>query len=189
MPLRGFGIQTLSGTAQPVFGTTLSAAITGLTTDRYTGNTDPRSQASTSSAVVVSTNFFRVGDRVVVGPAGGPWDEAQVTKITAGTPPAGTLALKGLTTTHASGEFVILAIACAGFSILPIVVGSTMYIGEDSTTGVASATLIYALTTTQAAAGVDYSPSRAMSGNVLDTPKLWINGTAADKYLPSVLLI
>jgi len=189
MALRGFGIQTLSGTAQPVFGTQLTAAITLLTPDRYSGNTDPRSQASIAQAVVTSTQFFRLGDAVIVGPAAGPYDWAKVTKIAAGTPPAGTLTLQGLTTTHLATDFVILSIPCAGLTILPITVGSTMYIGEDSTVSATSATLIYAITTAQTAAGVDFSPSRAMAGNVLDTPHLWITGTSADKYLPSILLI
>ena len=95
MSPRGFGIQTLTGaTAQPAFGTTLSAAITNITTDPYTGTTDPRSQPSTSQAVVVNANFFRVGDRVNIGPAAGPYDWAKITKITAGTPPAATLRFK-----------------------------------------------------------------------------------------------
>lgn len=190
MALRGFGIQSLTAnTAQPVFGTQLTAAITAVTADRHSGTTDPRSQASTSSAVVTSTQFFRVGDRVLVGPAAGPWDGATVTSITAGTPPAGTLGLKGLTKTHLATDYVILAISCAGVTIQPIKVTASMYIGEDSTVSATSATLIYSFAVASAA-GVPFQGNVAPAGNTLDTQHLWIvAGTTADTYLPSILLI
>lgn len=190
MALRGFGSITLSGSAQPAFGTTLTAAITNITPDRYTGQLDPRSAQSTASAVVTSVAFFRVGDRALVGPAAGPFDWAKITAITLGSSPAGTLTLQGLTTTHASGEFVILSIPCAIYTLLP---GSgnagTLYIGEDNTVSATSLTLIAAITATQAAAGVSFTPNRSSTGNVLDTPHLWLKGTSADTYIPSLLQI
>jgi hypothetical protein len=190
MALRGFGSQTLTGTAQPAYGTTLSAAISAVTPDRYTGMTDPRSQASTASATVVNADFFRVGDAVLVGPAAGPYDWAKITKITAGSAPAATLTLQGLTTTHASGQFVILAISCAMITLLPTLASSNVfYIGEDSTVGSTSATLIYSITAVQATAGVAYQPINSSGGNVLDTSHLWVTGISGDSYVPSILLI
>lgn len=190
MALRGFGIQTLSGTAQPAFGTTLSAAITNLTTDPRTGRTDPASQPSTSQAVVVNATFFRVGDIVNVGPAAGPFDSARITKITAGTPPAATLTLQGLTTTHATAQFVILAIPCAQLYLFPGSANSGIfYVGEDSTVGPTSATLIRQITAAQALAGLGFVPSTSSSGGMQDTPHLWVTGTSADTYLPSILMI
>lgn len=189
MALRGFGVQSLTAsTATPVFGTTTTSAIV-LTPDRHTGRTDPGSQSSTSTVTVTSTQFFRVGDRVAVGPAAGPWDTAWVTAITAGTPPAGTLALKGLTSPHPTAQYVILNIACAGITVQPISVTASLYLGEDSTVSATSATLIFAfpiLTTV----GVAFYGNTAPAGNLLDTPHLWIiGGTTGDKYLPSILLI
>jgi hypothetical protein len=190
LALRGFGIQTLTGTAQPAFGTTLSSAITNLTTDPHTGRTDPASQLSLASAVVVNANFFRVGDSVNIGPAAGPYDWAKITKITAGTPPAATLTLQGLTSTHASAQFVILAIPCAQLYLFPGSANSgTFYIGEDSTVSSTSATLIRQITAAQALAGLGFVPSTSSSGGMQDTPHLWVTGTSADTYLPSILMI
>jgi hypothetical protein len=191
MAYRGFGVQTLTAaTAQPVFGTTLTSAISVLTTDPHTGRTDPASQASIASAVVTSTQFFRVGDRVAVGPAAGPYDWARVTAITAGTPPAGTLTLKGLTATHANGQYVILSIPCAGIGIQPISVTASMYVGEDSTVSATSATLIYAFPILTTVGVAYFSGFAAPAGNTLDTPHLWIIGAnSSDKYLPSILIV
>lgn len=191
MALRGFGIQSLTAaTAIPVFGTQLTAAITAITADRFTGRTDPRSQASLASAVVTSTVFFRLGDYVNVGPAAGPWESAEVTAITAGAPPAGTLTLKGLTKTHLVTDYVILAKPCAGFRIEPISVTASMFLGEDSTVASASVTTIHQFPIL-ATAGTPYSLGMdGPSANVTDTSHLWIIGTTTgDKFLPSILMI
>jgi hypothetical protein len=189
MAFRGYGIQSVTAaTAQPVFGTTLSAAF-AVTPDMYSGTTDPRSQPSTAQAVVVNAQFFRVGDRVNVGPAAGPWDWARITKITAGTPPAATLTLQGLASSHASGQYVILAIPCASITIQPIKITTYMYVGEDSTVSASSATLIYSFPVS-ATVGTPFSGNTAPSANTLDTQHLWIvSGGTGDQYLPNILLV
>lgn len=190
MALRGFGVQTLTtGTAVPAFGTKLTAAITVITTDRYAGTTDPRANQSVASAVVTNTNFFRIGDHVLVGPAAGPWDGGYVTSITPGSAPAGTLGIRGLVKAHVSTDYVILAISCAGLYINTNVVGSILYIGEDSTVASTSATVIASISTAQSAAGKIFSPSTAPTINALDTQHLWIIGSTNDTFTPSILLI
>lgn len=186
MALRGCGSVTLTGTAQPLFGTTTTAAINP-TPDRYTGQFDPRSQPSTGSVTVTSIQYFRVGDHVQVGPAGGPYDSAKITSITVGSSPAGTLGLQGLTKSHASGEWVILSKPCAGVKITPNVTSALVYIGEDNTVASTSLTLIDVIPISATAGTNPWQYGQSNIGNVLDTPNLWIIGTGA--IIPSILTV
>lgn len=190
MSTRGFGPQTVTGTAQPAYGTTLTAAIVVLTTDFSTQRTDPASNPSQASAVVANPYIFRKGDRVAIGTAANfgfspivtqPPDWGNVTGVNYGTL---TVTIKGLTRTHASGEFVVLSVAVASYTILGFTLSNSLYIGEDSTVSPTSHTLIYVI-----GPGLPYSFGQSSSGNVWDTGHLWLEGTAADVYLPSFATI
>jgi hypothetical protein len=183
---RGFGYQALAGTPQPAFGTTLASA-TVLTADRYTGNTDPRS-APSQSTTTVGTGFkffFQKNDRVMVGPANGlgPWDSGIITTVNNST---GALTIKGLVTTHASGEWIILCVACAVLSIQPGGANAgSIYIGPDITVGALSPTLFREINTSYG----PYELGLSASGNVWETQGYWLNGTAADTFLAGIVTI
>lgn len=184
MPARGFGFQTLSDAAQPVFGTTTSAAVVP-TPDRNTGGLNPASNPS-QTIVPVAENIFRKGDHVAIGPAanftasntlgidGGP--------VTAVNLSASNITVMGLTRNHASGEFVVLALVCAQVSIQNG--AGLLNIGEYSDTASNSPSLIGQVQPT----GI-FTLGWPSSLNVLETTHLWVQGTAADTYLPYLLTI
>lgn len=182
MGLRGFGNQTLTGAAQPMFGTTITTAITP-TPDAHTGNYDPRSAASQAVIQVGAAQTFRKNDRVMVGPASSfaqgaaqPPDMGNVTSVNYAT---GYITVSGLTRAHAAGEFIVLSIQVATIAIQNG--AGQLYIGEDSSVAVGSTTLIRLLA---AAAAYDWGLSNV--GNVLGTGHIWVSGMAADTFLPSI---
>jgi hypothetical protein len=186
MSSRGFPITTVTGTAQPAFGTTLSAALVVLTKDFSTQRVDPASNPSQASVTVVNPFLVRKGDRVAIGTLAnfgfGPTvtqspDWGNVTAVNYGT---GVVTVKGLLRTHAVGEFMVLSVACAEFNILGSGISTSLYIGEDSTVGIASNTLLSII-----GSGLAYSFGQSSSGNVWDTGHIWVQGTAADTFLPS----
>lgn len=186
MPLRGCGSVTLTTTAQPLFGTTTTAAINP-TPDRYTSQFDPRSAPSTGSVTVTSIQYFRVGDHCQLGPAGGPYDSCKITSITVGSSPAGTIGLQGLTKSHASGEWLILSKACASFTISFNLTTATLYIGEDNTVASTSLTLIGLVPSQAATSTYAWQYGQSNIVNCLDTPNIWVIGTGA--IIPSILTI
>lgn len=185
MGLRGFGNQTLSGAAQPMFGTTITTAITP-TPDAHTGNYDPRSAASQSVIVVAVATDFRKGDTVMVGTAAafaqGSTTNPDQGKVTAVNYGASTITVSGLTRAHAAGEFIVLSIQVATVSIQNG--AGQIYVGEDSTVAAGSTTLIRLL-----AASAIYDWGSSNVGNVLGTGHIWVSGTAADTFLPSIVQV
>jgi hypothetical protein len=185
MAIRGFGFQTLTGTAQPAFGTTLTAVVLP-SPDMYTGDTAPRSNKSIATITVANPNIWRKGDRVIVAPLAtfevgntAPQDVAQVQAINTG---ASTLTVMGLTAAHAAGEFVVLAIQAARIRIRAN--ADELYIGEDSTVSPTAFTLVdFCLP------GADYDIGQSSVGNVYGTAHYWVSGTAADTFLPSITTI
>jgi len=186
MSLRGFGIQTLGTTPQPVFGATLTAAVVP-TPDMQTGGLTPASNPS-QAVVPVSQNIFRKGDRVMIGasntfsqgsliqPDGGPVVAVNLT--------ASNITVMGLTRNHASGEFVVLALPVAQVQIQNF--AGLLYLGEDNSAGAGSASLIYEIS----ASSTYTEPSGgAVLANCIETQKLWLSGTNADTYLPNLLTI
>ena len=185
MAIRGFGIQTVTGTAQPVFGTTLTAAVTP-TPDMYTGNTEPRSQRSQTILPVANPYLVRKGDKVILGAAGAfvqtnmvAQDIGTVSAINIG---ASTITVVGLVRSHASGEFVVLSIEAARIKITAN--SYTLYLGEDSTVSATSPTLVEYLLP-----GLSFDVGQSAIGNVHGTAHLWILGTAADTFLASIVQV
>lgn len=187
MPARGFSIQTLTGSAVPVFGTTLAAALV-VTPDAHTGNTQPASQRSSATATLTA-GILRKGDRVLVGTAAeivaGTCDSASVGNVS-GLANV-TAQLQGLTRSHGSGDLVVLAMSVAALQVLAVTLASTdvIYLGEDNTAASNSATLIDVLGATNLAWRL--GPSAV--GNVFDTQHLWVNGTSGDKFLASFVTV
>jgi hypothetical protein len=184
MSARGFGTQTLTGAAQPMFGTTTTAA-TVPNPDLFTGGLNPASNPS-QTIIPVSQNIFRKGDRVLIGTAsnftasntlaidGGP--------VTAVNLSASNIAVGGLTRNHASGEFVVLALPCAQVSIQNG--AGLLNIGEYSDVSAISPTLIG-----QAQPAGIFTLGWPSALNILETTHLWVQGTAADTYLPYLLTV
>lgn len=177
MSIRGFGNQTVTGTAQPLFATTLTAAFS-VTPDPYTGLTDAKSQPSSVKAAVASSNNFRVNDRVMLGVAGGPYDWGKIVQI----PDSTHVVIQGLqTANHASGEWLILAVDCAHIEI--VANANTLYVAEDNTVASNSPKLYKTLLP----GGIYTTPY--VSGNLFGTSHYWVLGTAADTYLANLTTI
>lgn len=186
MALRGFGNQTIGASAQPLLGTTTTAAVQP-SPDPYSGNTNPASQPSKTVLPVTNVNLFRRGDHIQVG---------VVADFETGTPDGGTvvnvdtvgstITVMGLVRSHASGEFVVLAIPCAQVQIqVPSSdTGASILVGEDPTVASNSTKLIVSI-----AKGTIYPIGGNVPGNVLETQRLWVSGTAADVFLPSILTV
>lgn len=185
MSVRGFGFQVLSsGSAQPAFGATTTAAIVP-NPDIQTGGLNPASNPS-QSIVPVSANIFRKGDRVLIGPAanftasntlgidGGP--------VTGVNLSASNITVGGLTRNHASGEFVVLALPCAQISIQNGT--GLLNIGEYSDTSATAPDLVG-----QAQPTGIFTLGWPSTLNAVDTQHIWVQGTAADTFLPYLLTI
>lgn len=177
MSIRGFGSQTLTGTAQPLLGTTLTAGLL-ITPDQYTGTLDPRSNQSITTATVASSSNFTKGDRVLVGVAAGPFDQGEVVGVIDATH----IQITKLSKPHATGELVILSIQSQAISLLSGT--GTLYIGGDSTVSSTSKTLAWSLLT-----GQSYDWGRSGAGNLLGTGSIWVQGTAADSYLVMLVTV
>jgi hypothetical protein len=186
MALRGFGYQTLTGTPQPLIGSQLqSAAIPS--PDYYTGRLDPGSQPSSAYLTVYAASLFRQGDHVMVG-ASNSFSQGSTTPVDGGTvqavnASASNILVTGLMRKHSAAEWVILALPVAQVNIQNGASG-TLYLGEDNTVGSGSGTLIQ----TAAANGTMQIGSPGL-GNMIDTQKLWVTGTASNTILPSLLTI
>src|ERR1035437_391711 len=145
MSLRGFGYQTLPGTPQPLFGTTLSAAISP-SPDLWTGRLDPSSNNSqTLLPLNTPLNLFRTGDHVMVG-ASNSFNQGSTTPVDGGCVQqanlsASNILVTGLQRRHSAGEWVILSLPVAQINIQN---GSaaTLYLGEDSTVSASSPALL-----------------------------------------------
>ena len=189
MSLRGFGNQTLSGQPQPLFGWPVTAAFRP-SPDPYTGRLDPGSQPS-STLVPVGANvvYFRQGDHVQIGASNTFLPANQVPPL----PPDGgtvqqvnlsasNILVTGLMRAHAANEWCILALPCAQVNIQNG--AAEIYLGEDSTVGANSTTLIET-----ASAQGQITVGWPALGNMIETQKLWVNGTVSDTYLPYLLTI
>lgn len=187
MAQRGFGNQVLSGSAQPLLGTALTADVRP-TPDSSRGALAPgfADSVATLSITAGTVPLFRYGDHVAVG-ASSSWNQGSTVspdggRVIALDSAANTIKIQGLLRTHASGEFVVLAIPCAQINIDNG--AALLYLGEDATVDATSSTLIKEIS-----ASSSYSLGFPAIGNVLETQKAWVKGTGADTYLPSILVI
>jgi hypothetical protein len=140
MAVRPFaGIITLSGAAQPLFGSAVTAAVTP-PPDQFSGVLTPGSNETRCSLTVTSTKGFLPGDRVAVGLAaaflpgivavGSIPDQGTVKTITSGT----VMVIQGLKQSHAgSGEWCVLNEDAGNVHIQPVSLSAATYIGNAST--------------------------------------------------------
>lgn len=173
------GVQTVGAASQPLFGTTMNGAGT-MQKDPHTNNVNPGSQDSYSILPVASTKGFEVGDRVLIGPKAnfvfrGTLDQGTVIGVAAGV----SLTVKGLISTHASGEYVVLNEDAVAVFLYPATMTAGYYLGTDSTVAAGDASVFFA-----GATGQPYS-SLAAIADTQKTSQYWINATPADTFIAS----
>lgn len=139
MGVRPFaGVRTLAGSAEPIFGTAITAAFTP-PPDPYQGNLQPGTNETQVVVTVTSTKGFLDGDRVAVGPtaafspgliaAASIPDQGTVKKIVDSTH----LVIQGLKQSHAaSGEWVVLNETIGNVHLSPVAISATTYVGNSS---------------------------------------------------------
>jgi len=195
MALRGFGDQTLTGSPQALFGTTLSAAVMP-SPDLYTGGLDPRSNNSLSVLSLNSpVNLFRAGDHVMVG-ASNTFIQGNTTPVDGGmvqqvNQSASNIIVTGLQRKHSASDWVVLALPVSQVLIQVSAsnTGAQIYLGEDPTVASNSATLIAAIPKNTVQPPFSIPSGAGGNFNAIETQKLWVTGTASDTFLPSLLTI
>ena len=191
MAIRPFaGIQTISGTAQPVFGTTCTAAFQP-PPDQFLGGNGPGTNQTQVEIPVTSSKGFRVGDQVAIGPAAA---FVQGTASVANQADVGTIKqivdathilVQGLIKGHASGEFVVLDEVCGNVHIIPVTTAAVAYIGNSSAVSSTDESVFDVLPIVAAGAAPGYVHDSESIGisQPMTTTSYWIIGTAADKFL------
>jgi hypothetical protein len=140
-----FGTQTQSGTAQPVFGTAVSAAFTPPPDPLSQGN-GPGTNQTQVSVPVASTLGFNTDDQVAIGTAAlfkpglaaGVLDTGVVKKIIDATH----LLVQGLTKAHAAAEWCVLSEEAGSVHIRAVISAAAQYIGNASTVAAGDPSLL-----------------------------------------------
>ena len=191
MGMRSFaGIITLTGSAQPLFGVALTAAATP-PPDQFSGNLNPGSNETQVTLVVTSTDGFRAGDVVAVGPTAtfkpgittSIPDRGMVKSITDATH----MVVQGLQHSHAaSGEWVVLNNVAGNVHCRPVVTTAAVYIGNASTVAAGDPSVIDVLPIVASGAGPAYVFDAESIGisQPFNLAEFWMVGTAADTVLP-----
>lgn len=176
MALRSFGVQTLTGVAQPVMSDVTTAAVlvppSGV--DAY--------------ITVASNTFYQVGDRIVLEPRTTNQDSYRVIAKVTGTGSSSTTVMQcslegGSGHAHASGVVIQIAIPAIDVVVTPVDGGAgPVFIGADNTVTVSNGgTVCTRLDKT--AAGTQANAWHMAGGtdhNIVDTAEAWMIGTLAD---------
>ena len=183
------GIQAQSGTAQPVFGTGLTAAFVPRPDPLSGLGNGPGSNETQGTLVVTSTKGFRAGYKVAVGAAAlfkpglatSGLDYGIVKSITDATH----LVVQGLRQSHASGEWVVLSEEAGNVHIRPVVGAAVQYIGNGSTVAAGDESVIDVLPIVAAGAGPAYVFDAESIGATqpFTLTEFWTIGTAADTFV------
>lgn len=179
------GIQTVTGSAQPCFGTSLSAAATP-PVDQFSGNLNPGSNETQVTLNVAATVGFRQGDTVAVGPtaafhfgtvavASVP-DTGTVKSITDATH----MIVQGLKKSHAVNEWVVLNVPAIDIWIQTVTLAGTdvIYVGNSSTVASNDASVLQVLPQVN-----PFNPPSAGTSQPYQTAEFWVIGTASDTFL------
>jgi hypothetical protein len=189
MSVRPFGgIRALSGAAEPVFGTVLTAAVTPQP-DPFAGNNGPGTNQTQVEVTVSSTAGFTTGLQVAIGPGSAFKPGLSTSTADVGTikqiVSATVLLVQGLEQAHASGEFCILNEIVGNVHIIPVVTTTATYIGNGSTVAAGDASVFDILPITASGAGPTYFHDSESIGGAqpMTTTEYWIIGTAGDTFL------
>lgn len=171
---------TAGGTPQPLIGTLTTAAILALPAGA--------SPSTPVSVPVSDSSMFLKGDWVIVDNSGTP-ERAFVFGVPDGTH----VQLTGLQLAHASGSTVSLSILVNNIYVQTKDGNAgAIFIGTSGSMVKASGVSVITKLQ-QVAVGVQPTEfSSAMSGmglNPIDVGQIWIDGTTADSYLPSLGIV
>lgn len=168
--IRTFGVQTLTGTAQPWFGDALTAAV--IAQPQNVSNYQAKTIIS-----VASTTKYRVGDYLIVDPGTANREGCGI----AGIPSATTLMVSGLTKAHASAALVALNIKCFNV-VIQNIGGTALYLGSDQTVTNVPGGSAFSYISIGGYWNYGY-----FNYNGLRSADGWIVGTAASTYLAYAL--
>jgi hypothetical protein len=179
------GIQTVASStvAQPLFGTTLTAA-SKFSVDRFTGSNSPGMTTPPIAMTVASSAGMQVGDRVLVGLLANftkanrlLLDQGTVASIVDGTH----ITVQGLLKNHASGEYVVLNETASYIQLIPVTIAGQFLVGTDSSTSLTDPSVYAAGTATY------WNPlvQPTATGCTYQTCEAWLLGTAADTFVAS----
>ena len=183
MPLLPFyGIQTVTGSAQPVFGTALTAAVTP-PPDQFSGNLGPGSNQTQAQVTVTSTRGFFPGVEILIGASSdfAPGsatqlaDRAVVKRVVSAT----VLLVQGLHNSHASGEWCLLN-EVVGFIRITSLGTNNLYLGNAPTVSPTDSSVIDVIPPGSQAYTISIGTTQP-----LQTSEFWLYGTAADTFVPS----
>jgi hypothetical protein len=183
------GTQTLTGSAQAVFGTTVTTAFTP-PPDPFVNNLNPGSNETQVTIVVGSTKGFLPGDNILVGAAGtfkpgiatANADWGTVKSVVDSTH----LIIQGLKQSHAANEWAVLDQPAGNVHIRPVVTSAAAYIGNASTVSSSDLSLLDILPIVAAAGtGPTYVfDAESIGGSQpFTTSEFWIIGTMNDTFL------
>jgi hypothetical protein len=182
--VRPWGFVTLTGTAQPVFATTLAAAFTPVT-DGF-GNPLPTQlgQPAQTLSLTLGTNFRANDNILIVNQDGTNPEFCQIATI------SGNNITCNAKKTHPSGAWVILA---QDFTSGYIQVGDgnagKVGLGTSKSvalTGGAGNTLFMVLEIPTGGQPPEFSSANIFGSNPKHSEELWAIGTASDTILPSI---
>lgn len=160
-----------SASPQPVFGSTLSAAVAP--------------SSNPVSLPVANSVFWLKGDYILVDPLGANAETLQVSSV----PDATHVVVPRLQFAHASGVFAVLSIACQGVSI-QTKSANTGAIAVGSSGAMNASTGLYCIAflpnVTSPTPPTSMSDQGGGRGNVFSTSNYWFAGTSGDAVLPSI---
>lgn len=200
MPWRAFGTQTVTagGTAQPAFGVTTTTAITP-TVDPHQNSNEPGFNMPPVSVTVNKINGrvpFQVGDPVLVGAAGGPYESTVVMSVVQA---SGVITLNGnyLTKSYAVGTFIILNIKCANVLIQQVSDATnngflTIGLNDQQSGGAFIGFRVLGTPSATSPTGVldIFNSSPSTVGNEDESGEYWVNGaTTSQKFMASIFQI
>jgi hypothetical protein len=186
MGVRPFsGVTTLAGTAQPIFGSAVTAAVTP-PPDPFVNNLTPGSNETQCNLTVTSTAGFLPGDRVAVGLAaafkpgitavGSIPDQGTVKKIVSST----VMVVQGLKNAHAAtGEWCVLNEDAGNVHLTPVTLSAATYIGNASTV---SSTDVSVMDYFASAATLPIDFESIGQSQPMQLSQFWINGSGT--YIP-----
>lgn len=160
---RTFGIQTLTGVAQPIFGDVTTAAVLL-----------PLKEQD-ALITVANTAIYQVGDRILLEPGTTNQDSYKVSVIKSST--VLQCSLEGATGhAHASGVTIAISIACSELTI-QAVYGTTgsIWVGADKTiTSAGAGSAVFQVTP-----NLPFHKYPAGANNSINTAEYWMAATAA----------
>lgn len=188
-PFRGAQAIAATGTAQPVFGSSVTTAFVP-PPDPFSGNLNPGSNETQVTIIVGSTTGFISGDNVLVGPSAAFGADGTSTALadwgTVKSVVDGThVIVQGLKKSHGAGEFFVLDQPAGNVHIRPATNAAVLNLGTAATTSATDSSLIeqFPITAAGAAPAVVFDAESIGATQPFQTSEFWIEGTAADTFI------